>query len=202
MKALKIIGIVILSLIVIIVIMISVLSPKSHIERSIVINASPAAVYPEISNFKSLNVWSPWAALDPNTQYTFEGPEYGAGAKMNWTSTSDKVGTGSQWIIEANENHSVKSGMQFGGFEGNFTAELILEPVNEGTKVTWTYDGDVSNTGLMNNAFGKIFGSFTDKMLGPQYEQGLASLKSVVERKPVEQPASNEIPADSVVAKP
>ena len=183
MKALKITGIVVLAVIVIAVVSIAVMSPQSHIERSIVINAQPAAIYEELVDFKAFNTWSPWAAIDPDTRYTFEGPQFGVGAKMNWASDNSNVGQGSQWIIEAEENKRVKTGMAFAGFEGSFVAEFILEPVDGGTKVTWTYDGDVRNTGPMNAAMGKLMGSFTDSMLGPQYEQGLAALKRRSESK-------------------
>jgi len=192
MKALKITGIVVLAIVAIAIVSVAVMSPKSHIERSVVINAEPAAVYAEISNFKNFNTWSPWAALDPNTKYSFEGPEIGIGAKMNWVSENDNVGQGSQWIIDTEENKRVKTGMQFSGFEGEFTAEFILEPVEGGTKVTWTYNGDVSNTPVMNAAMGKFFGVFTDSMLGPQYEQGLAQLKQKVESNPAPEQEKQE----------
>jgi uncharacterized protein YndB with AHSA1/START domain len=187
MKALKITGITILTLVVIATVVLAVMSPKSHLERSIVINASPAAVYEELVNFKKFAEWSPWSKIDPQMKQTFEGPETGVGAKMSWQSENPDVGNGSQWIIEAEENKRVKNGMNFSIMEGNFVAEFILEPTADGTKVTWTYDGDVSNTATMNAAMGKFFGAFMDSMLGPSYEQGLDALKRRVEGKPAPQ---------------
>jgi hypothetical protein len=187
MKALKITGIVVLSIMVITVVSLAVMSPKSHLERSIVIQAQPASVYEELVSFKNFNSWSPWFKIDPNMKHSFEGPEFGVGAKMSWDSENPNVGKGTQWIIEAEENRRVKSGMNFGGMDGNFIAEFILEPALEGTKVTWTYDGDVSNTPMLNAAMGKFFGAFMDSMLGPSLEQGLGALKQKVENKP--QPA-------------
>jgi hypothetical protein len=195
MKALKITGIVVLSIIAITVIALAAMSPRSHMERSVVINAQPAAVYEELISFKNINTWSPWFKLDPNMKLTYEGPEAGVGAKMTWDSQDPNVGKGAQWIMEAEENRRVKSGMNFGAMEGNFVAEFILEPTPEGTKVTWTYDGDVSNTPTMNAAFGKFFGAFTDSMLGPSYEQGLDALKRKVESKPQPEP-QQEAPAE------
>lgn len=184
MKALKITGIVILSIVVIMVVTVAVMSPKSHLERSIVINAQPASVYEELISFKEFNRWSPWYKIDPKMKQAFEGPEAGVGAKMSWDSENPEVGKGAQWIIEAEENKRVKSGMNFDGMEGNFIAEFILEPTGDGTKVTWTYDGDVSNTSTANAAMGKFFGAFMDSMLGPSLEQGLDGLKRRVENKP------------------
>jgi hypothetical protein len=188
MKALKITGIAVLAIVAVVVFSIAVMSPKSHLERSVVINGAPSSVYEEIASLKNFNTWSPWTEIDPDAKFTFEGPEIGIGSKMSWVSTDDKLGQGSQWIIEAEENRRIKTGLAFAGLEGNFTAEFILEPVNEGTKVTWTYDGDVSNTPVMNAAMGKMMGALMDSMMGGQYEQGLNSLKRRVENKPATQP--------------
>lgn len=196
MKAIKIIGIGLGAIIAIALIGVAFMSPKSHMERSIVINASPALVFQQLTNYKNFNTWSPWAAMDPSAKYTFEGPEAGPGTKMSWVGDESKVGSGSQWIIEQEENRRVKSGMQFGGMEGTYFAEFILEPVEGGTQVTWTYDGDVSGTGMMNASFGKLFGLMTDAMLGPQYEDGLKRLKEMVESMPTSHPA----PSDSTNA--
>lgn len=184
MKVLKIIGITVLSIMVVVLISVAVMSPRAHLERSIVIKAQPAAVYEELITFKNINTWSPWSKLDPNMKTSYEGAESGIGSKMSWVSEDPNVGSGSQWIMEAEENKRVKSGLSFGDMEGRFNAEFILEPTTEGTKVTWTYDGDVSNTPAMNAAMGKVFNLFTDSMLGPQYEKGLESLKQKVESKP------------------
>jgi uncharacterized protein YndB with AHSA1/START domain len=184
MKVLKITGIVILSIAVILVITLAIMSPKSHLERSVVINAQPASVYEELVSFKNVNSWSPWFKMDPKMKHSFEGPPSGVGAKMSWDSENPEVGKGSQWIVETEENKRVKSGMNFDGMDGNFVAEFILEPTPEGTKVTWTYDGDVSNTSTANAAMGKFFGAFMDSMLGPSLEQGLVALKQKVENKP------------------
>jgi len=199
MKALKFVGIGLGALLVIVIVITSVQSPKTHLERSIVVNASPASVFKYVNNFKNFNTWSPWHSIDPNTAYTFEGPEEGVGAKMFWKSEHEEVGEGEQWIVESEENKRVKSGMKFGGFEGEYFAEVVLEPAdNNSTKVTWHYYGDVSKASAFGAAAGKFFGMFMDGMLGPQYEKGLSSLKEVVEKEPAPpaEPEPAETPAE------
>ncbi|HCM76704.1 MAG TPA: hypothetical protein DIS90_10000 [Cytophagales bacterium] len=184
MKALKVIGIAISLVIIILAIVVAFLSPKSHMERSILVNSEPEAIFKYLDNFKAYNQWSPWSEIDPATIYQFDGPESGPGARMSWSSKDEQVGEGEQWIIEMRENEYVKYGMKFGGFEGDFSAEIILEPTINETKVTWTYNGDVSKAGMFNAAMGKFFGMFMDSMLGPFYEKGLYSLKEQVENTP------------------
>lgn len=201
MNLFKLLGLVILALILAVLIGIAVKSPESHMERSIVINAPPAQVYAYLNDFRNFNEWSPWAALDPDTEYTFSGPFKGPGARMSWHSTHEQVGDGEQWITEVRQNEYVKSGMQFGDFEGKFYAEFILKPVADGTEVTWTYHGDVSDSGLGWKMAGKVFGMFLESMLGPFYEDGLKSLKTVVEEKPL-LPMDEVMPADSAEVQP
>ena len=100
------------------------------------------------------------------------------------------------WIIESEENKHLKFGMQFTDFGGTYTADFFLEPVDGGTKVTWTYDGDVSNTGMASSLMGKIMNQFMDSMLGPDYERGLSKLKTVAESE-----QQNPTPADSTTVK-
>ncbi len=193
-KAIKIVGIVVVAIVALIAMVGSFMSPKSHMERSIVVNAQPATIFQQINSFKNHNKWSPWMEQDLNTKTTFEGPESGVGAKMSWT--SEKLGNGSQWIIESEENKHLKTGMSF-DMEGNYSSDIYLEPVDGGTKVTWTYDGDVSSAGMGTSLMGKVMGKFLDSFLGPDYEKGLSNLKTLAES----QPQQNLTPSDSTVKK-
>ncbi|HTJ50698.1 MAG TPA: SRPBCC family protein [Cyclobacteriaceae bacterium] len=193
MKALKIIGIIIVIIFAIILSLVLFLPPHSHIERSIVINAKPSQVFNQLNSFKNFNTWSPWAALDPNTKYEFSGPETGVGAFMSWSSENKNVGSGTQKIVESEPDSHLKNEMTFSDFDGKAYAEFILVSEGDATKVTWTYDGDMS--GMY-----KIMGLMMDKILGPSYEQGLSKLKEVVESKPAET-TPVDTPADSTAVK-
>ncbi|HRJ31142.1 MAG TPA: SRPBCC family protein [Cyclobacteriaceae bacterium] len=184
MKILKIVGLGLLTIVVIVAAVIAIQSPQKHLERSVVINAQPASVFEEVSSFQNFNKFSPWHKLDPQAQYTFEGPASGVGSKMSWVSDHSQVGSGSQEIVGVEENKLVKIKMDFGN-PGQYFASYVLTPVDGGTKVTWTYDGDVSGTGLTNASVGKLFHMFIEGMLGGMYESGLADLKAMVEAKPV-----------------
>jgi uncharacterized protein YndB with AHSA1/START domain len=195
MKILKIIGIGLLSLIVLVVIAVSVMSPKAHMERSIVVNAPPTAVFQQLASFEQFNKWSPWAKMDPTAKQTVEGPAMGVGAKMSWD--GPKSGKGSQWTVEYEENKRVRNEMQFEGMEGDTFAEFVLEEVPEGTRVIWRYDNDVKGTGFGNASMTKMFNAFAlEGMLGKQYEEGLASLKQAVESQPI--PESEPLTTDSI----
>ena len=147
-----------------------------HVERSTTINAPQETVHALINDFRNFNQWSPWAAKDPKTKYTFEGPPSGVGAKMKWESEDSNVGSGSQEIV-SDEPNLVKVQLDFGP-QGKPLAFYRLEPAGTATKVTWGFDADMGY-----NLPGRYFGLMFEKWLGPDYEKGLASLKSLAEKK-------------------
>lgn len=154
----------------------SLLLPRhAHVERSVVMAAAPSAVFAYINDLSQFNKWSPWAQIDPATQYAFTGPTSGVGATMTWQSEHPHVGNGTQEIIESVPDEHVTTRLRFAG-EGDATATIALAPEPNGTRVTWSFDSDL---GL--NPLSRYFGLMLDSMIGSNYEQGLATLKSLAE---------------------
>jgi uncharacterized protein YndB with AHSA1/START domain len=150
--------------------------PKSaHIERSITTSASPTTVFGLVNGFRRFNEWSPWARLDPNTKYTYSGPETGVGARMEWSSANPDVGNGSQEIIAVEPDQRVTSKLDF-GMDNPTTSTISLAPQGTGTRVTWSLDTD-----FPGSLVGRYFGLVLDRMVGPDYEKGLAQLQVVAE---------------------
>ena len=150
--------------------------PKiARVERSITIAASPEAVYELVDGFRRFNEWSPWARLDPATKYTFSGPERGVGARMEWSSDNPDVGAGSQQIIAVEPGRAVTSTLDF-GMDNPTTSKMVLLPDGAATRATWTLETDLSGS-----LVGRYFGLALDRMVGPDYEKGLAQLKALAE---------------------
>jgi effector-binding domain-containing protein/uncharacterized protein YndB with AHSA1/START domain len=178
MKIVKKIAIALGALVAVFVVVGAALPKTAQVERSIAIAAPPAMVFTVLNGFRQFGQWSPWADIDPKAATTFEGPEAGVGAKMSWAGNAD-VGTGSQEIVESTPNGSIKMRLTFGDFGGDFHATFTLVPAAEGTQVTWRFAADYGS-----NLVGRYFGLFSDRMLGPDYEKGLAQLKAFVEGLP------------------
>ena len=176
MKTLKRVLIGIVAVIVLVLVVGFVLPRQVHIERSIVINAPRAQLFDALDGFKRFNEFSPWAALDPNTQYSYSGPESGVGAKMSWTSTDSKVGSGTNEIVESTPPNFIRTRLVFGD-QGPAEASFKLEPADGGTRVTWGFDCD-----LGDNPIAHYFGLMFDKWIGSDYDKGLAKLKQVMEQ--------------------
>ncbi|MEQ8583463.1 MAG: GyrI-like domain-containing protein [Marinoscillum sp.] len=176
MKAIKIVGIILMILASVVLIAIYLLPDNAHMERKILIERQPEVVYTELISFRTFNEWSPWATKDPAAAYQWDGPVMGVGARISWKSA--EVGNGSMQVIEVMENRKVVNLMKFDEYESDPTAAFILNPVDGGTEVVWTYDE--SNV----KGLAKIFMLGIDGFLGEDYEQGLLALKDRVESAP------------------
>jgi effector-binding domain-containing protein/uncharacterized protein YndB with AHSA1/START domain len=155
---------------------IGLLLPRQvHVERSAVIDAPRATVFALVNGFRNFNKWSPWHAMDPQAKYAYEGPDFGVGAKMSWSGDAKTVGSGSQEIVESRPWEAVRTSLDFGD-QGKAVAQFTLAPEGSGTRVTWGFDTD-----LGMNPVGRYFGLMFDRMIGKDYEKGLAGLKTLAE---------------------
>jgi hypothetical protein len=158
------------------IVLIGFLLPRQvHVERSIVINAPQPQLFDALNSFKRFNEFSPWAALDPNTQYTYEGPESGVGARMSWVSSDPNLGSGTNEIVESRTPDFIRTRLNFGGQPAEAT--FTFAPADGATRVTWGFDGDLGNNPIM-----RFVGLMFDKWIGSDYEKGLARMKQVMEQ--------------------
>ncbi|MEW6306618.1 MAG: SRPBCC family protein [Verrucomicrobiota bacterium] len=147
-----------------------------RVSRSGTIGAPPDAVFPHVNELRHWEAWNPWGKLDPNMKVTYEGPPAGVGASYSWVGNHN-VGEGRMTVSESRANEVVRFKLEFfKPFKGLNDAEFTFKPDGSQTLVTWTMTGQ-------NNFIAKAMGLFIDcdKMVGGQFEKGLAQLKTVVE---------------------
>jgi uncharacterized protein YndB with AHSA1/START domain len=150
-----------------------------RLSRSATIAAPPAAIFPHVNELKKWDAWSPWMKLDPNAKSSFEGPPAGKGAAMSWAGNNE-VGEGKMTITESRPNELVQFHLEFyKPMAGTSDAEFTFKPEGNQTTVTWTMTGK-------NNFIAKAMCLVMnmDKMVGGQFEKGLAAMKSIVESAP------------------
>ena len=148
------------------------------VKRSAAISAPPAAVFAEVNDFHHWQEWSPWAKLDPNCKVAYEGPAAGPGAIFTWDGNK-KVGGGRMTITDSKPSDLIRIKLEFfRPFKATNTTEFTFKPEGNQTVVTWNMFGK-------NNFMGKLFSLIMDcdKMVGPDFERGLASMKAAVEGK-------------------
>jgi hypothetical protein len=148
-----------------------------RITRSIVINAPSATVFGYVNDLHRWSDWSPWVKLDPNAKMTFEGPNEGVGAISRW-SGNDKVGAGSQTIVESRLSEFIRIDQEFiRPFQGKSMVEFAFKAEANQTTVSWSMYGK-------NNFMGKAMSLLMncDKMVGGEFEKGLTQLKMISEQ--------------------
>jgi len=96
---------------------------------------------------------------------------------MSWSSEKPDVGQGSQEIIESVPESLVRTRLDFGEM-GDANAFFELEARGEDkTHLVWGFKSD-----LGMNPVSRYFGLMFERWIGPDYEQGLAKLKSIAEK--------------------
>jgi hypothetical protein len=149
-----------------------------RVVRSATIPAPAAVVFEQVNNLHKFQDWSPWAKIDPQCKVTFEGPPAGSGASFAWAGNR-QVGEGRMTVIESRPSELVRFRLEFlKPFKATNTAEFDFNSADNQTEVTWSMYGK-------KNFMFKAVGLFmdTDKMVGPDFEKGLANLKTVVAKQ-------------------
>jgi hypothetical protein len=148
-----------------------------RVERRASIKAPPGKVYALINDFHRWTAWSPWENIDPALKRSYTGAQSGTGAAYAWEGNS-KVGTGRMEITESAAPSKIVIKLDFiKPFEGHNIAEFTLSGAQE-TAVTWAMYGP-------SPYLSKLMGIFfnMDRMIGGQFEQGLANLKAAAETR-------------------
>ena len=146
------------------------------ITRSATFSAPPEKVFEQVNDFHKWEAWSPWAKIDPNMKATYSGPATGTGAAYAWAGNDD-VGEGKMTITESRPSDLVKIDLEFiRPFAAKNVTDFSIKANGGKSDVTWTMTG--TNNFLMK-AFGLIMNM--DKLVGGDFEKGLAQMKPIVE---------------------
>ena len=148
-----------------------------RVQRTTSIKASPEKIFALINDLQRWDSWSPWEKMDPAMQRTFSGATAGKGAVYAWQGNS-KVGEGRMEIADASPPSRVMIKLDFiKPIEGHNTAEFTLDPKGDSTNVTWSMYGPSAYIAKVIGVFASM-----DKMIGKEFETGLANMKAVAER--------------------
>jgi hypothetical protein len=146
--------------------------------RAVRIKASTDRIFALINDFHNWDAWSPYEKIDPEMKRNLSGKLRGEGAVYEWESTNSRAGTGRMEIIESLPSTKIAIELDLAEpVESRCRLEFILETQGEGTDVTWLMHGT-------NSYFGKFMEIFHDRdsMIGNDFEEGLANLKTIAER--------------------
>jgi uncharacterized protein YndB with AHSA1/START domain len=171
------VGGLILAGIVIVLVLAAMKPDEFRVERSVEIAASPEKIFPLINDLHAFGTWSPYEKMDPDMQRYYSGAEAGEGAVYRWEGDGN-AGAGQMTITQSVPDKLVAMSLEFTKpFEAHNNVEFTLEPQGDTTRVTWAMYGPVT---YLPKIMHVIFDM--DKMVGGQFEEGLANLKRVSEQ--------------------
>jgi uncharacterized protein YndB with AHSA1/START domain len=148
-----------------------------RVQRSTVIQAPPEKVYAILEDFDRGKEWSPFEKKDPNLKRSRSGPPKGKGAVYSFEGNSD-VGAGSLTVLDTAPPSKLVLALDMTKpMEGHNTVEYTLVPEGGGTRMTWSIFGPMPFISKVMCLFIDM-----DKMIGKEFESGLASLKALAEK--------------------
>lgn len=165
--------------IILLILILAAIAPKTYnVSRSIEIDRPKDEVFHYLKFLKKQDEWSPWGKRDPNMEQKFTGTDGEVGAISYWNGNKE-VGEGEQELTNIVDGERIESELRFlKPWKSTSDAYLLTEEVGaQKTKVIWGFTG--------NNKFPmSIMMLFMnmDKMIGKDFEEGLASLKEIMEK--------------------
>jgi uncharacterized protein YndB with AHSA1/START domain len=148
-----------------------------EVTREATIPAPAPDVFACLVDFHRWTEWSPWEGIDPNMSRTYSGAPSGVGAVYEWAGNR-KAGRGRMEITAAEAPSLLVIALQFvKPFKSNTTTTFTLESRDAATHVAWRMVGPKT---FMTRLMG-IFMSM-DKMVGRDFEKGLAQLTEAAQK--------------------
>ncbi|MBA4137251.1 MAG: polyketide cyclase [Opitutus sp.] len=152
------------------------LLPRHYrVERSIVIQAPAAAIFPRLADMREWRTWGVWFERDPEIKNSYSPEQMVIGAWSAWESKKEGNGRATLTAIEPWQRLVYR--LEFPDLGTVSTGAFALTAESTGTRVVWSDEGD-----LGFNPLNRWFGLFLDKLVGPDFEAGLAKLKRTSEK--------------------
>ena len=166
-------------LVVVLAVVIATRPSEFRVERTASVAAPAPVVFAQVNDFHKWEAWSPYVKRDPAMKKSFDGAPAGVGAIYTW-SGNHEVGEGRTTIIESRPSELIRIRLEFvRPFAGTSTATFTFRPEGDRTAVSWTLDGRNS---FPAKAMDLVMNM--DKMIGDDFEKGLAQMKAIAEAAP------------------
>jgi carbon monoxide dehydrogenase subunit G len=147
------------------------------VQRATAVKAPPETIFPLINDFRQWGTWSPYETKDPAMKRSYSGAASGNGAVYAWQGNKN-VGSGRMEILDSSAPSKIVIKLDFfAPFEGHNTAEFTMLPQGDVTNVTWLMHGPVPFMAKIMHVLMNI-----DRMVGKDFEVGLANLKRLTEK--------------------
>jgi hypothetical protein len=169
---------VVLALAIAVILILAAAKPNTFsVQRATLVKAPAEKIFPLINDFHRWGSWSPYEHKDPAMKRSYSGAASGKGAVYAWDGNRN-VGSGRMEILDASVPAKIVIKLDFfTPFEGHNTAEFTMLPQGGATNLTWLMHGPAPFMAKIMHVFMNI-----DRMVGKDFEIGLANLKRLTEK--------------------
>ena len=159
-----------------VLLVVSFFLPASYrVERRVTMRGRTDAIFEYLNNLQHWPTWTAWTvARYPDMQTTFSGPQRGVGAVSGWTGKS--VGVGSLKLTHSDPQRGIEYDLDFDNGKILSHGTITMAASDDSVTVTWANSGQ-----LGRNPISRYFGLLMDRMMGPDFQKGLETLKSKIE---------------------
>jgi uncharacterized protein YndB with AHSA1/START domain len=174
----EVIAVIAVGLAIAVILILAAIKPDTFsVRRATTVKAPAEKIFPLINDFHQWGSWSPYEHKDPAMKRTFSGAPSGKGAVYAWDGNRN-VGSGCMEILDVSVPAKIVIKLDFfTPFEGHNTAEFTMLPQGDATNLTWLMHGPAPFMAKIMHVFMNI-----DRMVGKDFEIGLANLKRLTEK--------------------
>ncbi len=159
-----------------------VLPSSRHLVEKVETNRKLTIVFDTLNSFRRFKDWNPLFLRDPNMQITLSGPEEGVGARLDYSSKNERLGSGSYVITESVPREKVAMAITNIERGDNKRTAFYLKPTgrnNRNVEITQTYDVDYGW-----NLLGRYAGLYVARHVGDDMKLGLSRLTTMLASVP------------------
>ena len=159
-----------------------VLPSSRHLVEKVETNRKLTIVFDTLNSFRRFKDWNPLFLRDPNMQITLSGPEEGVGARLDYSSKNERLGSGSYVITESVPREKVAYAIENIERGSNKRTEFTFKPTgrnNRNVEITQTYDVDYGW-----DLLGRYAGLYVTRHVGDDMKMGLARLVNMLAAVP------------------
>ena len=144
--------------------------PKTHVSKSLVIEAPAHRVFSIINDFHHWSIWSPWLVAEPDAKVTVRDD----GKFYEWE--GNRTGAGEMTIVKEDQEKTVDYNLTFlKPWKSTAKVRFICQPDGQKTRVSWTMDSSLP-------FFMFWMKKSMEAFIGADFERGLTMLKEYVEK--------------------
>ncbi len=172
-----------MAIVAVLFLIVGVVLPSSRtLTENVETNRRLNIVFDTLNSFNRFDDWSPLALYDPAVRLERSGPEAGVGARVEYTSAVENVGSGSWEIVESVPGERVVIAIDNEDRGSNKRTEFILKPTgrnNRNVEITQTYRVDYGW-----DLLGRYSGLYVGRNVGDRMKLGLDRIMNMLASVP------------------